>query len=200
MLAAQLLTWVLPPESRPLPELQAPELAAGLRAHAHLAVCHLSHPAAFTPALTWLCPPSPLFGLVLDAHRGCWFLSPGHPPGWPWQGGFPSSLGSTWSSRVRFLGAAPGMCRGQPAGQDPPCRGCRGCAFPALLLEPSVCAVLCQRFPARGFRDVWPRRRCLLGMGLGFVCFPHPAWRTVLLPGLCWGSGECCRIPRGGFS
>lgn len=61
--------------------------------------------------------------------------------------------------------AAPGMGERPPAGRPP------GCDSPQVFLDPSVCPVLCQRFPARGFQDVWPWMRCRGRDGFG-ICLP----------------------------
>lgn len=146
-------------------------------------------PSGFTPPLTCLCPPA--FGC---APRLLPVLGPvqGTSPWMSLEGeDFHASPGSTSAHRhLQQPGAVfgHGSCRGQggsgdvrgaTGGQDPPVPALPvlprpGCVSPPVFLDPSVCAVLCPRFPARGFQDVW--MRCRDGSG---VClpsnFPHPA-------------------------
>lgn len=173
------------PESRPLPELQAPELTACVRTpgsprpcvtfHALATIPALHHPSpVFFPPAFWPvfgCAPRLLHVLVPVLGTSAWMSLE--------RGEFHASLGSTSTHRhLEEPGAVfgNGSCRGQSgsgdvrgawAGRIPPSRGCRG---RAVLSHRCSCT--------QDFQDVWPWIRCRGGDGFG-VCFamefPSPA-------------------------
>lgn len=197
------------PESRPLPELQAPELTACVRTPGSPRPCVTFHALATIPALHH---PSPVFSPCILARfwmrteaaaragscpRDIRLDVPGTGgiPCLAWQHIHTSAPGaarcSFWERQLPWAERLRGCAR-STGGQDPPEPGLPGpgCAFSPLLLHPGFSGcVAVDKVPWWGW--IWG----LFCHGVSFACVKGGAARSSPdSAGVLW---ECCRVPRG---